>query len=189
VGADERGKAGQTHEEILKAYYPGTVLGIAAGGLRWRTAQGDGVQVFASSDATLREVLPLAERAMRDAMRTLPLPTPPPTARIRVYPTIAVYRDATGDSGHIAATTSGSLVRLQPPGVLRGQGVLYSTLRHEMLHVLIETIAAPSLPAWFREDLARRPSYWTTRHGLDAVIRWVRSGQLPRDAVPPPGAR
>jgi stage II sporulation protein D len=42
---------------------------------------------------------------------------------------------------------------LQPVAVLRAHGVLEGTMRHEMLHVVVESQADAGLPVWFREGL------------------------------------
>jgi stage II sporulation protein D len=70
-----------------------------------------------------------------------------------VYPTVAAFRDATGEPGWVAASTRGRTIRLQPTDVLRDAGTLESTLRHESLHVLVESHAKPGTPLWFREGL------------------------------------
>lgn len=43
---------------------------------------------------------------------------------------------------------------MQPIALLRSRGLLESTLSHELVHVMIESQAAPGLPIWFREGLA-----------------------------------
>ena len=54
----------------------------------------------------------------------------------------------------MAASTRGRTIRLQPADVLRDAGTLESTLRHELLHILIESHAKPGTPLWYREGLA-----------------------------------
>src|SRR6185503_9374888 len=75
--------------------------------------------------------------------------------RLRVFPTVAVFRDATGEPGWVAASTSGRTIRLQP-------NPSPATLLHELLHVVTEDRAMPGLPLWFREGLvlclAREPA-------------------------------
>jgi stage II sporulation protein D len=56
---------------------------------------------------------------------------------------------------------------LQPVAVLRGKGVLESTVRHELLHVLVETQAKAGLPVWFREGVV---GYLERRHGGGADL-------------------
>jgi hypothetical protein len=184
AGADERGKAGASYEAILAAYYPGTSLGIAASGLRWRPGRGEQVDAFAVSEAELREATAAGDRAFAEASRVSGLRAAG-RVRLRVYPTVAIYRDATGDSGGTAATTSGTLVRMQPLAVLRSRGALHPTLLHEMLHVLIEANARPDVPVWFREGLAQalggsarspRVSALVREHGVATVVGWLRTG-------------
>ena len=40
-----------------------------------------------------------------------------------------------------------------PPTCLREAGTLESTIRHELLHMLIDSYALPGTPLWFREGL------------------------------------
>ena len=74
-------------------------------------------------------------------------------AKLKVYPTVAAFRDATGEPGWVAASTRGRTIRLQPTDVLRDAGTLESTLRHELLHMLVESHAKAGTPLWFREGL------------------------------------
>jgi len=63
------------------------------------------------------------------------------------------YRDQTGQPGWVAASTRGRVIRLQPLATLKTKGVLESTLRHELLHLLVEERARTGTPVWFREGL------------------------------------
>ena len=94
---------------------------------------------------------------------------------------------------------------MQPAGALRAAGKLDATLRHEMLHVAIESQANPRTPLWFREGLvlylagtpaesrapatgperAMRNEYESDksrvreligRYGQAAVMQWLRTG-------------
>jgi stage II sporulation protein D len=101
-----------------------------------------------------------------------------------VYPTVAAFRDATGEPGWVAASTLGHTVRLQP----RTRGVL----RHEAFHVLLGERAHPRLPTWFREGLAvwlsgetprreyaphrDRVAALVRRHSEKTVLSWVERG-------------
>jgi stage II sporulation protein D len=73
--------------------------------------------------------------------------------KLKVYATVAAFRDATGEPGWVAASTRGRTIRMQPTDVLQDSGALESTLRHELLHMLIEEHAKPGTPLWFREGL------------------------------------
>jgi stage II sporulation protein D len=98
----------------------------------------------------------------------------PNGVEIRVYPDLDSFRNATGEPGWVAARTDGRRVHLQPAAVLRARGALESTVRHEMLHVVVESQAAPGLPVWFREGLAEYLSGQGGRSAssnVDAAIR------------------
>ena len=73
--------------------------------------------------------------------------------RLKIYATVAAFRNSTGEPGWVAASTRGRTIQLQPSDVLRQAGTLESTIRHELLHMLIESYARPGTPLWFREGL------------------------------------
>jgi stage II sporulation protein D len=146
------GEQGHGYREILAYYYPGTAVGINAQGLSWEKLPGESLDLVSTNRNDAPVLLPAAERALHFAMeRTgLQIGTRP---QLRVYPTIAIYRDATGEPGWVAASTLGSTVRLQPISSLQRTHSLDSTLRHEFLHMLIESNAKSDTPLWFREGL------------------------------------
>jgi stage II sporulation protein D len=151
-GAEIMGEQGHSYREILAYYYPGTSVGLTAQGLSWEKLSGESLDIL-STDRNDAIMLPAAEHALHVAIertgwdiRTRP--------QLKIYPTIAIYRDATGEPGWVAASTEGSVIRLQPIGTLRRTHSLDSTLRHEFLHMLIESNARPGVPLWLREGLA-----------------------------------
>jgi stage II sporulation protein D len=114
---------------------------------------------------------------------------------VEVFPTVAMFRDATGEPGWVAASTRHQRIRLQPPKVL-GQR-LEGILRHEFLHMLIEGNAAADTPTWFREGLvvylggepAVSPRVEMSAAEIDRVIG-SRAGQVEmRRAYSQAGAR
>jgi len=151
-GADSMGTSGRTYHEILAFYYPGTVPGLTGRGLSWRRLGGDTLTVLTTQPDQDHAIVALAERELQSAARRTQF-TIPRDIEIRIYPDLDTYRNATGEPGWAAAHTSGHRISLQPAAVLRSRGVLDQTIRHELLHVLIESRAAPSLPTWFREGL------------------------------------
>ena len=153
TGADVMGGAGRSYREILAYYYPGTSIGLNAHGLSWEKLAGESLDLVTTNRADAAVVLPTAEKALHFAVeRTGWIINRRP--QVKVYPSISVYRDATGEPGWVAASTLGSTVRLQPVSVLQRTGSLDSTLRHEFLHMLIEANAATNSPMWLREGLA-----------------------------------
>jgi stage II sporulation protein D len=152
-GSEIMGEQGHSYREILAYYYPGTAIGLTAQGLAWEKLPGESLDILSTDRNDAAAILPAAEHALHVAMertgwdiRTRP--------QLKVYPTIAIYRDATGEPGWVAASTLGSVIRLQPIATLRRTHSLESTLRHEFLHMLIESNARPGAPLWLREGLA-----------------------------------
>jgi stage II sporulation protein D len=153
AGAEIMGEQGRSYREILAYYYPGTSVGFNAQGLAWEKLSGESLDLLTTNRADAAVLLPAAERALHFAQERTGWSVGG-RPQVKIYPSIAVYRDATGEPGWVAASTFGNTVRLQPISTLQRTHSLDSTLRHEFLHMLIETNAAPSAPLWLREGLA-----------------------------------
>ena len=152
AGADAMGQEGHSYREILAYYYPGTILRIAAQGLAWEKLPGESFDLITTNKSDASVLFPAVERAVHLATERTgwELATRP---QIKVYPTIAIYRDATGEPGWVAASTLGNVVRLQPISTLQRTNALDSTLLHEFLHLIIESHADADAPLWLREGL------------------------------------
>jgi len=152
VGAEVMGEEGHSYREILSFYYPGTRVAVSAQGTQWQQLANEDVVLFTTRPDRDRKLLPLATSMMHEAEESTGL-LYSGAAKIKVYATVAAFRDATGEPGWVAASTRGDTIRLQPSDVLRDAGTLESTLRHELLHMLVESRAKPGTPLWFREGL------------------------------------
>ena len=164
-GAEARGHASQTAEQILAFYFPGTRVSVNAQGFVWKELRGERVVLRGESPAG--NLLAACERALSEAERRTGF-TARAGVRVVVYPTLDTYRDATGEPGFVWASTRGATIRLQPVERLIARSSLESTLLHEMLHVLLEQRAANHLPHWFVEGLVvtlsgepTQPATWT----------------------------
>ncbi|MBZ5620831.1 MAG: SpoIID/LytB domain-containing protein [Acidobacteriia bacterium] len=151
-GADQMGLAGRTYREILAFYYPGTVVGRTGRGISWQRLGGDGVSLLTTHADGDSAVLELTERTLRRVSQQTNLPMPR-DIEVRIYPDVETFRNATGEPGWVAAHTVGRRIHLQPAELLRNRGALETTLRHELLHVMVESQAKAGLPLWFREGL------------------------------------
>jgi stage II sporulation protein D len=129
-GAEARGRAGATWQQILAHYFPGATVRQT----QWLRRRGERMEaeVAAEGDAW---VIGAAERALAEAERRSGIRCARPP-RLRVYGTVQGFRDETGEPGFMAASTRRGVVRLQPPGKLGA--ALTSVLLHEMLHVLLQ---------------------------------------------------
>lgn len=169
LGAEQMGIEKHFYRDILAFYYPGTAVGLTAKGIPWQRLSGERVTMLSmqpSQDASTlaiadRQALEAAQRIRRQFTKNV---------EIRVYLDIETFRNATGEPGWVAAHTSGSRIDLQPAAVLKSRGSLESTLRHELMHVLLEMDARPGLPVWFREGLAAYFSNLVPTSGTAASI-------------------
>lgn len=203
IGAEQRGLAGHNYHQILAFYYPGTTPGVGAQGFHWTRMDGERVEAYSTHPHEDRDALAAADRAVREAesRSSIQIGVRP---RLRIYPTVAAFRDATGEPGYIAASTIGRTVRIQPVATLRAAARLDATLLHEMLHVAVEGEANPRTPQWFREGLvlylagtplppgngagaeqdlrreyqsaAARVRALVERNGRATVMQWLRTG-------------
>jgi stage II sporulation protein D len=166
AGAEEMAKEGQTYRQILAFYYPGTSLVKTATGLAWQKRNGNRFELLSVQPEQDTEVLHSAETILPtlEAQVGWRLEFKP---QLKVYPTLDVYRDATGQPGWIAAFTSGHTIRLQPLAALKKKSVLESTLRHEFAHLLIEARAHAGTPLWFREGLVLH--FADTNHHFEPI--------------------
>jgi len=152
-GAEQMGLAGHSYHDILAFYFPGARPGLSGRGLSWRQLSGESIQLLTTMPDQDGAVLAEAERQARRLTSRTRL-TFPRGVQLRIYPDIETFRNATGEPGWVAARTRGRRIHLQPVALLREKGAFESTLRHELIHVLLEAHAATSLPLWFREGLA-----------------------------------
>lgn len=164
VGAEQQGLAGRSYREILAFYYPGTVPGLTGRGLTWQRLSGESIALLTTRPDQDRIALDTAERLAKRSVERTGWPMPR-NIEIRAYPDLDTFRNATGEPGWVAAHTQGRRIELQPIAVLRSRGALESTLSHELLHILVESQAAPDLPLWFREGLV---SYLAAGRGSGA---------------------
>ena len=184
-GADQMGVEGRSYQDILAFYYPGTALGVTARGLAWQRLSGEGLVLWTTRPERDSAVLEIAAREARAARQRVNWPMPP-DVEIRVYPDLDNYRNSTGEPGTVAAYTEGRRIHMQPVEVLRSHGVLDSTIRHELFHVLVESRAVAGLPLWFREGLVQylagqrsATDLLVKRYGEAAVLGWVTRGLPP----------
>ena len=143
----EADRSAGTYKEILGAFYPGTLTGFSAKGIAWQMRAGERVELWSTNIEQDRSLIVQAERELEFAEQTTgwKLTARP---RLQVFPTVSMFRDATGEPGTVAASTKGRIIRLQPAA--RNSAVL----RHEMLHLVIESKIRRNAPIWYSEGLA-----------------------------------
>jgi hypothetical protein len=107
-------------------------------------------------DANL--VLTTLESARADFLRRASAASisPPriPTLEIRLNDSTGDFTARTGQPWWAAAATKGNRIELQPVGILKRRGVLTTTLRHELAHVVIDAVSHDRAPRWLEEGFA-----------------------------------
>jgi stage II sporulation protein D len=144
-------REGKSYREILSFYYSGTEL-RAAQSAEWQKRASERFDLVSTNPDPDSTILPSAERLLKEGEESLGWILSN-RIEIKVFPTMELYRNATGEPGWVAASTRGRTIRLQPLEELRRRRIFDSTLRHELYHLLIESQAKVGTPLWFREGL------------------------------------
>ena len=152
IGAEIMGEEGHSYREILAFYYPGTKLAVSAQGTPWQQLANADVELLTTQPERDKALLSVATRYVHESEESTGL-VYRSEPRLKIYATVAAFRNSTGEPGWVAASTRGRTIQLQPTDVLRQAGTLEGTIHHELLHMLIESYARPGTPLWFREGL------------------------------------
>ena len=79
--------------------------------------------------------------------------TPPPVIRVTVHPSVESFGRATGQPWWVSGATDRTSIDLLPVSMLRQQGQLDRTIRHEVAHLLLDETLRQR-PMWVREGAA-----------------------------------
>jgi len=107
----------------------------------------DANQVLSTLDAARADFLRRANAA------SIPIGNLP-LLEIRLNDSTGDFTARTGQPWWAAAATRGNRIELQPVGLLKRRGVLITTLRHELAHVLIDKASNNRAPRWLEEGFA-----------------------------------
>ncbi len=77
-----------------------------------------------------------------------------PLLEIRFNDSTGNFVGRTGQPWWAAAATKGRSIELQPLAILKRRGVLNTTLKHELAHVLIDVVSRGRAPRWLEEGFA-----------------------------------
>jgi hypothetical protein len=92
-------------------------------------------------------------RRARDDVAAATGRTAPGALRVTVHPTVESFGRATGQPWWVSGATSGAAIDLLPVTILQQRGQLERTVRHEVVHALLDGVLA-SRPLWVREGAA-----------------------------------
>ena len=77
-----------------------------------------------------------------------------PPVGIRLNESTGDFTSRTGQPWWAAAATRGNRIELQPLAILKQRGVLFTTLRHELAHILIDSVSNKRAPRWLEEGFS-----------------------------------
>jgi hypothetical protein len=77
----------------------------------------------------------------------------PGRIRVQTWDTTEEFIRAAGQPGWAAAGNDGQAIALQPLSLLARKGILAQTLRHELMHIVVQRLRAREVPLWYLEGL------------------------------------
>jgi stage II sporulation protein D len=77
-----------------------------------------------------------------------------PSLEVFINETTGDFVGRTGQPPWAAAATKGNRIELQPLQTLRRRGILETTLKHELVHALVDKLGHGRTPRWLAEGLA-----------------------------------
>ena len=164
IGAGRRAATGASVDQILKFYYPGLAVGPipSAAPATTTVATPRKADPPAATDVALalpgneegeRQMLLSLIRRSRDEIAKSTGATSPPRLRVTVHPSVESFGRTTGQPWWVSGATDGAAIDVLPITILRQQGQLDRTIRHEVTHALLDTALAKR-PMWVREGAA-----------------------------------
>jgi stage II sporulation protein D len=179
-GAHAMAVRGASYRQVLTKYFPGTTVSTQVSNwssdVLWRgdptevvaskpfqrsrrTLSGEQVRISFPASIDQREVESLLSeveshrRSLNSRLSAAGLFTQVSAVEIHVNETTGDFVGRTGQPPWAAAASKGNRIELQPLNVLKRRNVLSTTVRHELVHVLLNAMGG-STSRWFAEGLA-----------------------------------
>ena len=169
IGAGHRAARGESVDDILRFYFPGLHVGPlgstaivsapaavpapAAAPQPAAAASGDvRLALPAGEESERQTIIALVGQARDDIARRAGV-SAPAGLTLTVHPSVDAFGRATGQPWWVSASTQGAQIDLLPLALLRQQGQLERTIRHEVAHVVVDGVLAGK-PLWVREGAA-----------------------------------
>ena len=151
-GAGTRALRGATAEQILRVYYPELRVALMAPAPE-ESAPGHVLLALPAHEEDARtEILSLVTRTRDEVGRKAGVVTPR-ELRVTVHPDVGSFSRATGLPWWVAGATRGTTIHLLPVRTLKARGQLTRTIRHEVVHAVLDNILSGK-PMWVREGAA-----------------------------------
>jgi hypothetical protein len=154
IGSARLAADGKSAAEILDRYFPGLEIAPFTGRIAAAGAAAPDVMItLPDEDEGERSLMEaLTRRARDDLARRLASPAPA-RVTLRVHPTTDNFERAAGQPWFVSSAFVNGEIHLAPLTVLRDRGILERTVRHELVHLMTDSVLVRR-PLWVREGAA-----------------------------------